>query len=124
MNQQKFRNFDLLTFSYPFTAIISILHRISGVFLFLLIPFLLWILETATTSPDGFTYIYNALTNPFAKLILWLFLVAFCYHLLAGIRHLLMDIGIGESLKSARFSGGVTIVLTLIAALFIGGWLW
>ncbi|KTC83308.1 succinate dehydrogenase, cytochrome b556 subunit [Legionella cincinnatiensis] len=124
MNQQKFRNFDLLTFSYPFTAIISILHRISGVFLFLLIPFLLWMLETATTSPDGFTYIVAILTNPFAKLILWFFLVAFWYHLLAGIRHLLMDVGIGESLKNARFSGGVILAFTLIVALFIGSWLW
>lgn len=51
-------------------------------------------------------------------------LVAFWYHLLAGIRHLLMDIGIGEGLKSARFTGGVTIALTLIVAIFIGGWLW
>ncbi|ARB92127.1 succinate dehydrogenase, cytochrome b556 subunit [Legionella longbeachae] len=124
MNQQKFRNFDLLTISYPFTAIISILHRISGVFLFLLIPFLLWMLETATNSPDGFTYIYAVLANPVAKLILWCMLVAFWYHLLAGIRHLLMDIGIGEGLKSARFTGGVTIALTLIVAIFIGGWLW
>lgn len=124
MNKQKFRNFDLLTFSYPFTAIISILHRISGVFLFLLIPFLLWILETATSSLDGFTYIYTVLTNPFAKLILWLILLAFWYHLLAGIRHLLMDIGIGESLKSARFSGVVVVLLTITAALFIGSWLW
>lgn len=124
MNKQHFRNFDLLTFSYPFTSIVSILHRVSGIILFLFIPFLLWMLETATGSTDGFAHIQTVLTNPVAKLILWFLLVAFCYHLLAGIRHLLMDIGIGESLRSARISGGITMVLTLLAALFIGSWLW
>jgi succinate dehydrogenase / fumarate reductase cytochrome b subunit len=124
MNKQQFRNFDLFTFSYPFTSIVSILHRVSGIFLFLIIPLLLWMLETATESSDGFAHIQTVLTHPVAKLILWLLLVAFWYHLLAGIRHLLMDIGIGESLKSARISGGITMTLTLLTALFIGAWLW
>ena len=102
MNKPQVRNFNLFTIQYPLTAIISILHRLSGVFVFLLIPFLLWMLDVALGSSIGFQYVQTTVTNPIIKLILWLILVALWYHLVAGIRHLLMDIGIGESLKSAR----------------------
>ncbi|MGM9454703.1 succinate dehydrogenase, cytochrome b556 subunit [Legionella bozemanae] len=124
MNDPQFRNLNLFTIRYPFTAIISLLHRLSGIFLFLLIPFLLWMLDSATGTTDGFERVQTLLTNLPAKLLLWLFLVALWYHLIAGIRHLLMDIGMGESLKSARLSGGITIVITLFAAILLGSWLW
>ncbi len=124
MNKQQVRNFNLLTIRYPFTAVISILHRLSGIFLFLLIPFLLWMLDIASGSSIGFDHIRTVLANPAAKLILWFILVALWYHLLAGIRHLLMDIGIGEGLRSARLSGGIAIIVTAIAAILMGNWLW
>lgn len=124
MNKQVVRNFNLLTIRYPFTAIISILHRLSGIFVFLLIPFLLWMLDMATGSSIGFDHIRTVLTYPAAKLTLWLILIALWYHLLAGIRHLLMDIGVGESLRSARLSGGITITVTAIVAILMGIWLW
>lgn len=124
MNNQRFRNFDLFTIRYPFTAVISILHRLSGIFVFLLIPFLLWMLDVSSGSIGGFKYIQAVLTNHFARLIMWLILVALWYHLLAGIRHLLMDVGIGENLKSARISGGITIAMTIIVAVLLGSWLW
>lgn len=124
MNKQQFRNFDLLTIRYPFTAIISLLHRLSGVFLFLLIPFLLWVLDIALGSSIGLQHIQTVLAGSAVKLILWLILVVFWYHLLAGIRHLLMDIGIGESLRSARVTGGLTMIITCITAILMGIWLW
>lgn len=52
------------------------------------------------------------------------FLVALFYHLIAGIRHLFMDIGIGESLRSARISGGISLIITVFVAILLGGWLW
>lgn len=124
MNKQQVSNFNLFTIQYPFTAIISILHRLSGIFIFLLIPFLLWMLDVGLGSSIGFEHVQTVLTNPIAKLILWLILSALWYHLIAGIRHLLMDIGIGESLSNARLSGALTIAITLIAAILIGIWLW
>ena len=124
MNKKKFRNFNLFTIRYPFTAIISILHRLSGIFVFLFIPFLLWMLDISSGSSVGFERIQSVLTNPAVKAILWLILVAIWYHIIAGIRHLLMDIGIGESLRSARISGGITVTIIIIAAILIGSWLW
>jgi succinate dehydrogenase / fumarate reductase cytochrome b subunit len=54
----------------------------------------------------------------------WLIWISLWYHLIAGIRHLLMDIGIGESLKQARISGSITIIFTILLAILTGIWLW
>lgn len=124
MNKQRIVNFNLLTIQYPLTAIASILHRLSGIFIFLLIPFLLWIFDTATHTVSGYEFIDKLLSNNFVKFILWLFLCAFWYHFFAGIRHLLMDLGFGESLKSARVSAKITIALTILMAIIMGIWLW
>lgn len=124
MIKQRFVNFDLLTIQYPFTAIISILHRLSGIIVFLFIPFLLWLLDEALTSAVGFNYIKSVLVNPIAKIVIWAFLVALGYHLLAGIRHLLMDIGLAESLRNARISGTIVLVISILWALIVGIWLW
>lgn len=122
--KNQFRNFDLLAIRYPFTAIISLLHRVSGVFTFLFLPFLLWIFSIATGSKAGFAQIRDILTNPSLKFILWLLWVALWYHLIAGMRHIIMDIGVGESLGSARLSGVITIIITSILAICTGIWLW
>lgn len=124
MNKQRFVNFDLLTIQYPFTAIISILHRLSGILIFLLIPFLLWLLDEALISISGFEYIKAALMNPIGKIIIWTFLVALGYHFSAGIRHLLMDIGFFESLRNARTSGTIILIISILWALIVGIWLW
>ena len=70
MNKQQVRNFNLFTIQYPFTAIVSLLHQLSGIVVFLIIPFLLWMLDSALRSSFGFEHIRTVLTNPDAKLIL------------------------------------------------------
>jgi succinate dehydrogenase / fumarate reductase cytochrome b subunit len=124
MNKQRFVNFNLFTIQYPFTAIISILHRLSGIFVFVLIPFLLWILETALSDKSGFEYIQATLVNPISKIAMWLFLTALGYHFVAGVRHVLMDIGFGESLHDARLSGIISLIISIIWAVLVGIWLW
>jgi succinate dehydrogenase / fumarate reductase cytochrome b subunit len=124
MVKQRIVNFNLFTIQYPLTAVTSLLHRISGVFVFLLIPFLLWMFDTATYTSSGFDFISAFLNHFIIKFILWLFLVALWYHLFAGVRHLLMDIGFGEDLLSARLSAKATIALTIVVSLVMGFWLW
>lgn len=124
MNNQRFVNLNLLTIQYPLTAIISILHRLSGIFVFLLIPYLLWLADVALSGVDGFHHIQSILMSPVSKCVIWFFLVALGYHLLAGIRHLLMDIGLGESLHHARLSGVLVLTITIIWIIRIGMWLW
>jgi succinate dehydrogenase / fumarate reductase cytochrome b subunit len=124
MIKERYRNLDFFTIKFPFTSIISILHRLSGIFVFLLIPFLLWLLDVACTSSDGFSYIKFTLTESTSKCILWLILIALGYHLVAGLRHLLMDMGWGEGLHMARLSGGITLVISIVWAILMGIWLW
>lgn len=115
---------NLLAIKQPITAIISILHRASGAVLFLLIPFLLWTLAVSLNSPTAFDNLHTTLANPILKFIVWISLAALIYHLLAGIRHLLMDIGLGESLVAARFSAKAVAILALIFIVLAGVWLW
>ena len=124
MNPKRFINLNLLTLQYPFTAIISILHRLSGLLVFLLIPFLLCFCSKALSSEAGFTAVAASLNHPLSRVVLWFFLAGLGYHFAAGVRHLIMDMGWGESLTSARRSGEIVLVISLIWASLMGVWLW
>jgi len=117
-------NLNLFTLKFPIAAIVSILHRLSGLLLFLLIPFLLLGLSSSLASQQDFDVLYFRLTTPFAKCIIWFLLSAFIYHFVAGIRHLMMDAGIGEELKSGRLGAKLVLVISVILTLLVGIWLW
>jgi len=103
----------VLKYRYPVTAIVSVLHRISGVILFFCIPLLLWTLNKSLSSADGFSSVQQCLQSPLVLILFWAILAALLYHLVAGIRHLLADAGIGESLKTARFGAYLTFLITI-----------
>lgn len=123
MKQQRPINLNLLTIKFPLPAIISILHRISGFALFLIIPVLLWALSFSLT-PQGFDTLQAWLAGGFVKFIFWVLLVPFCFHLVAGIRHLLMDVHVGSSLAGARKTAVLTFVVSIILVILAGVWLW
>lgn len=123
VNKKRVMNLDLGSLTFPPMAIISILHRISGVVLFLLLPFMLFLLD-ASLQAEKWTTFLSLVVNPYCKLVLWAFSVALMMHLLAGIRHLLMDMGIGESLKAGRYSALLVLALTGILTIFLGIWIW
>lgn len=124
MGKQRPVNLNLFTIKFPLPAIISILHRVSGAIVFLLIPLLLWMLQKSLTSSVAFDELQDTLSNPFMKLVIWALVSALLYHLVAGLRHLLMDLGLGEDLRAARFSGWVAIVISIILIVIAGAWLW
>lgn len=117
-------NLNLLTIRFPIPAIVSILHRITGVFIFLLIPFMLWALDQSLTSQQDFDALQQYLNTPFIKFMVWCVLAAFIFHLVAGIRHLFMDMGVGEELKSGRLSAQITLILSVVLIVLAGIWLW
>lgn len=123
MNYSRPKNLNLFTIRFPIPAIISVLHRISGFFLFFLIPLLLWGLDYSLTV-QGFETLQDWLNNFYVKFIVWVLLAPFCYHLVAGIRHLLMDIHIGSSLKGGRKSAQLTLVISAILVILVGVWIW
>lgn len=117
-------NLDLGSLKYPPMAIASILHRVSGVILFLLFPVMLYFLYISLQSPLAFTQLQRTLMQPVNKIVLWIFGSAIIYHLLAGIRHIWMDLGWGERLEVARRSASIVIAVAIFLALVLGVWIW
>ncbi len=117
-------NLDISTIRLPLAAITSITHRISGVILFVGIGILLWMLDNSLSSRDGFNNLQETLTSPLATFIVWGVLSALAYHIVAGIKHLLMDLGFGESKEAAPRGAMIVIVVSAVLILLLGVWLW
>lgn len=117
-------NLNLLTLRFPITAIASILHRVSGFILFLFIPIFLGLIAVSLQSPEGFFLAHNVLTHPLAKLMILAIFFALFYHMLAGIRHLIMDTGLGETLRTARFTAGLVMCLAVVLTTLMGVYVW
>jgi succinate dehydrogenase / fumarate reductase, cytochrome b subunit len=115
---------NLWRIKFPLPAIISILHRVSGVVIFLGLPILLYLLSQSLVSQDSFDQVSAAVANPFLKLLIWIIMSAFAIHFFAGIRHLLMDIGWGESLPAGRRSARIVAVLVVLTIILLGIWIW
>lgn len=124
MNTNRPVNLDLYTVKFPITAIVSILHRVSGVVMLGGVIILIWMLDLSLTSQEGFNSIQETLQAPLAKIILWGVLAALAYHLIAGIRHLMMDVGFGETLESGKRGAVISIALSVVLILLAGYWVW
>ncbi|MFC6632470.1 succinate dehydrogenase, cytochrome b556 subunit [Microbulbifer taiwanensis] len=124
MNKNRPVNLDISTIKLPAAALVSILHRISGVVLFAVVALLLCMLDASLESEQGFADVAAAFNSVPAKLVLWAALAALIYHLVAGIRHLLMDLGIGESLEGGRRGAVTVLVVAVILILLAGVWVW
>lgn len=124
MNSNRPINLDLASLKYPPMAIASILHRISGILLFLLLPFIMYCFDLSVRSPDSFILLQSYLRTPYWTFLLWVFTSALIYHVLAGIRHLFLDFGIGEQVSTARYTSTLVIILAFILSLSMGVWLW
>lgn len=117
-------NLDLMTIKLPVPAIASILHRISGVLLFLALPILVCLLSESLDGASGFAKAQAQLSTVWGKLVMWAILSATIYHWVAGVRHLIMDLGFGESLKAGRCSAKAALALSAILIVLAGVWLW
>ena len=115
---------SLTQFGWPLTAIASITHRVTGVVLVAGIGYLLWLASMALESSAGFASAAALLNQPFHKLVLLAVIAALLYHLLAGVKHLLMDFHMGDSFAAAKASSVAVFVLTALAVLAVGVWLW
>ena len=108
----------------PLPGIVSILHRVSGAGLFLLLPFLLYLLDRSLGSPETFETFAAVVDNGFIKLILFGLLWAYLHHFCAGIRFLMLDMHKGVDLEPARKSSKIVLVVSLTLTVIIGVVLW
>ncbi len=122
MNKKRPVNLDIGTIQLPITSYVSILHRVSGVVLFGAIAVFLWLLDSSLSSEEGFNAIKETLGNPLCKLVVWASLAGLAYHMVAGIRHLVMDFGLGETLEGGRLGAKIVLVVAAILILLAGVW--
>ncbi len=107
---------DLAAIRFPIGAIASILHRISGIVLLLALPLLARALDESLRGPQPFDALLDAATRSWIAPLLFVGVWALVHHVFAGVRHLLMDVGVGVRLAQARSSAGVSIAAGVVAA--------
>jgi succinate dehydrogenase / fumarate reductase, cytochrome b subunit len=134
--RREFRNInaftDLTQYRLPASGLVSILHRISGVIMFLLLPFILWMFDKSVSSEISFekfkaTFNSGLLGLPgfFWKLVALALIWSFLHHFLAGVRHLWMDVNhtaasrdFGRRTATAVLVVSILLTLVLAAKLF------
>jgi succinate dehydrogenase / fumarate reductase cytochrome b subunit len=117
-------NLDIGSIKLPITSYVSILHRVSGVALFFAVALLLCVFDASLESEQSFESLKDSFSNPVAQFVIWAALAALAYHFVAGIRHLIMDFGIGEdSFESGRNSAQVVVIIAIILIASISGWI-
>ena len=121
-----FRNIhvtDIVSYRLPPAGIVSILHRISGAVMFLLMPFIIWMFDTSVSSEisfDTFTAVFRGDFGWFFKLLALGLIWAYLHHFIAGVRHLIMDATHTVSKQQGHSTAIVTLVLSTGLTLVLG----
>ena len=124
VNKNRPVNLDISTFRLPITAYVSILHRVSGVANVFIALALIWILSQSLASEDSYEYVIELTNLTSVKVVLFLILANLIYHSCAGMRHLIMDMGVGEdSFKSGKISAFAMIAVAMILLTLTFFWL-
>lgn len=108
---------DLRRIRQPVTALASFGHRVSGVLLFLSMPFVIWMLERSLQSPQGYQQVIALFDHGLIKLLTLLLVWSAAHHFFAGVRFLLLDLEIGVELQAARNSATAVNLLGMAAVL-------
>lgn len=128
----EFRNIhaltDLPTYRLPLAGLVSILHRVSGVLMFVLMPFIIWMFDTSLSSEISFARFRAAFTSGlwlfpgwFIKLVALALIWAYLHHFIAGLRHLLMDVNHAAVTKQfGRRSALFTLIASLSLTVILG----
>ena len=108
---------NLMKIRLPVTGMVSIAHRISGVLMFIAIPFMVYLLHLSASGSEGFVQSQNLLQSPVVKPIMLLLIWSVYHHLFAGIRFILIDVDVGVEKPVARVSAMLVLIAGLLAAL-------
>ena len=118
------KHLDLSKIKLPLPGFVSILHRISGVLLFLVLPLLLLMLQASLRSIETYTQLANLLHHPLGKLFLLALAWATLHHMCSGIRCLMIDLHFGTGLAQARASSMWVLIVSLTLTALVGWRLW
>ena len=122
--RRQFRNIhvtQIVGYRMPAPAIVSILHRISGALLFFVgLPFLLYLFQESLTSELSFEHYRSIVSQPLAKLVLLALIWAYVHHLVAGMRHLAMDLDIANDREQANLFARAQLALSVAITVVLG----
>ena len=128
--RRQFRNIhitQIVAYRLPLAGMVSILHRVSGVLLFLLMPFIIWMFDTSVSSEISFDVFRSAfaagvgfIPGWFLKLVALALIWAYLHHLIAGVRHLWMDATHAVTKEFGQSSAIVTLALSVLLTLALG----
>jgi succinate dehydrogenase / fumarate reductase, cytochrome b subunit len=124
VNKKRPVNLDIGTIALPITAYTSILHRVSGVFLFAGVALLLWLLDASLASEESFAAVKNISHSFFCKLIVWAIAAGLIYHTVAGVKHLIMDLGYGETMEGGIKGSKAVFAVSIVLIVLVGAWIW
>ncbi|MBC3767730.1 succinate dehydrogenase, cytochrome b556 subunit [Neptunicella marina] len=124
MKKQRPVNLQINTISFPPAAVSSILHRVTGVALFFALIFVIGAWAVSVSSADGFDCVVQSLNGWFGKVIAIGTISALTYHILGGLRHMVMDLGHWEELGSGNNSAKAIIVLWVVLTVIAGVLVW
>jgi succinate dehydrogenase / fumarate reductase cytochrome b subunit len=113
---------DLFAFAWPISALASITHRIAGVVLFAGIAFGLYALDVSLSSAEGFDALLMKIKSPLGMFVTWGLLSALAYHFVAGIKHLLLDLEVGDTLEGSKFAARTTLLVSAVLIFLAGLW--
>jgi succinate dehydrogenase / fumarate reductase cytochrome b subunit len=118
---------QIVGYRLPPAGIVSILHRVSGALMFLLLPFVIWLFDTSVSSEISFDVFASAfaaglgvLPGWFVKLVALALIWAYLHHFIAGVRHLWMDATHSVSLAQGRGSALFTLIASVLLTLALG----
>lgn len=113
------KHLDLLRIRFPIGAVLSVGHRASGLLLFLLTPLFIWLFARSLEGPEGFDGVLALFASPLVRVVLFVALWALVHHLLAGLRFLVIDLGLGETRSRARQSAWLVFILEAVIMLVL-----
>jgi len=124
MNKKRPKHLALHLIKLPLPGIVSILHRVSGLLLFLALPLLLLMLQYSLRSTETYTQLTGVLSYPLIKLMLIGLLWSFLHHFCAGLRYMAVDLHLVRDLAQARNSSKLVMVVSLALTVYLGVKLW
>lgn len=111
---------NLFKIRLPVGGVVSILHRITGALLVLLLSFALYILQRSLQEPAAFADLAARLATPAGRFVLLVIVWVFAQHFFSGVRHLLQDIGVGVEKAVARRGAWLTFTMSILVVLLTG----
>jgi len=124
MQNHRPKNLNLFTIRLPINALVSILHRVSGMALFAMLPFLLVLTHWSFSSEDGFSSATRVIDFWAVKIVLIGLAWAFFHHFYAGLRHLAQDLHWMHGLNQARYSSKVLMGLVFVSVIYFAILIW